>query len=61
MGRAKVSVEEHRGISEFSPEMVRVRLSDGCLLISGAGLSVERMSESSLAVSGCIGAVAFDE
>lgn len=61
MGRARVSVEEHRGISELSPEEIRVRLSEGCLLICGAGLSVDHMSESSLAVSGVIGSVVFAE
>ena len=61
MGRARVTVEAHRGINEFSPGEVRVRLSDGCLIIAGAGLSVDCMSESSLAVSGSIASVAFVE
>ena len=61
MGRARVSVETHRGISEFTPETVRVRLDDGFLLIRGAGLSVDSMSESSLAVSGSICSVSFEE
>ena len=61
MGRARVSVESHRGIGEFSPEEVRVRLSDGCLLIRGESLCIERMSETSLAVSGSIGSIAFAE
>lgn len=61
MGRTRVSIESHSGISEFSPEEIKVRLSDGCLLIRGAVLSVDYMSETSLAVSGSISSVEFVE
>lgn len=59
MGRVSLSVEAHKGISEFSPEGITVRLSAGSLLISGRGLSVDLMTESFLTVSGTIDAVSF--
>ena len=59
MGRVSLSVETHRGISEFSPEGITVRLSDGSLRIYGRGLSVDSMSESFLTVSGTIDSVSF--
>ena len=60
-GRTRVAIESHSGISEFTPQEIRVRLSDGCLVIRGADLSVDYMSENSLAVSGSISSVAFAE
>lgn len=59
MGRVSLTVEAHKGISEFTPESVTVRLSGGSLRISGRGLSVDSMSESFLTVSGTIDAVSF--
>lgn len=61
MGREAVRIEAHRGISEFSPEEIVIRLASGCIVIKGAELTIRAMSESFITVSGRIDSTAYRE
>lgn len=50
----RVLVENHGGITEFEPELIRVRVRFGTLAIHGRSLRIAKMSAKQLVVIGHI-------
>jgi len=53
-GDRRALIERHRGVTEYSPERICVRLSYGLLCICGCGLELTRMTREQLIISGRI-------
>ena len=52
MGSQRARVENHRGIAEYSPETVRIRTTQGMLVLRGRGLLVQELAQDDLV---CVG------
>lgn len=53
-GKRSVTVENHRGIVEYSDTRVRVAVKQGTVCIVGAGLVIARMTRRRLEVRGSV-------
>lgn len=53
-GNSHLSVENHRGLLEYSGEFIVVALKKGRLAIKGQGLCLEAMEKESLVIKGRI-------
>ena len=56
-GNNRVLVEGHRGVTEYDPSRVTVKVSWGALSVSGAGLELRQMSREQLVICGRIDSV----
>lgn len=59
-GDRKVLVENHRGVREYSPERISVRLTKGSLIIRGRKLNLEKMQAQTLIVTGTVEGLDFE-
>lgn len=57
VGRDRLVIERHRGISCYADEQIQIRTSYGYLLISGCGLRLCCMSREQLCITGRIDGV----
>lgn len=53
-GDRRVLVERHRGVTEYSPCSIRVKVPFGEILVEGSGLELDQMTQGQLIISGCI-------
>lgn len=53
----RVLIENHRGVSEYSTTLVRVKVKFGSVCVCGSKLELTRMSKGQLVISGIIEAV----
>ena len=56
-GDRRVLVEGHRGVTEYSPCRVTVKVGYGELSVCGSGLELRQMSKVHLVVCGCIDSI----
>ena len=54
VGDLQVSVENHRGIVEYRPDLVRINVVGGQLLVRGDGLSLGSLLDQEITVNGHI-------
>ena len=59
-GDRRVLIERHRGVIEYGPERIRVRVSYGSLCVIGWGLELVRMSHQQLVIAGRIDSVCLE-
>ena len=53
-GKRSVSIENHRGITEYRDTTVAVAVKRGCVRVSGSALSIARMTRKSVEIRGTI-------
>ena len=53
-GDARVLIEGHKGVTEYCPDRVTVRVGYGWLSVCGRGLELRQMSRQQLVISGRI-------
>lgn len=53
-GEHRVLIEHHKGIIEYTPDKIEVKVRFGSISIGGAGLEICRMTEDQLVVAGSI-------
>lgn len=56
-GDRRVLIERHKGVTEYGPQQIRVRLDFGSVCICGTGLQLARMTRQQLVVTGWIDSV----
>ena len=56
----RVLVENHGGITEFEPELIRVRVRFGTLAVHGRCLCIAKMSAKQLVITGRIDGVTLE-
>lgn len=59
VGRGELLVENHSGIIEYTGELLRVKVSDGELCVSGTGLSLAVIEKEQVRVAGTVSAVRY--
>lgn len=59
VGNAQALIENHKGLIEYTSNKVRVSVSLGELVLSGANLVIARISSDEIAVEGSISSVSF--
>lgn len=59
VGRGELLVENHSGIIEYTSELLRVKVSDGELSVSGTGLSLAVIEKEQVRVAGTVSAVRY--
>lgn len=60
LGNMQLLIENHKGIIEYTSELVRIRLNRKELIISGIGLSLGNLQAEELIVEGEITGLSFD-
>ena len=59
VGRGELLIENHSGIIEYTSELLRVKVSDGELSVSGTGLSLAVIEKEQVRVAGTVSAVRY--
>lgn len=60
LGGHSVTVENHRGLLEYTPRLVRIRVRDGQVIVEGARLRIERMTDADISLRGELVAVRME-
>lgn len=60
LGNKQLLVENHKGIIEYSTALVRIKLSQGTLVIHGEQLSLGSLQQEQILVEGIIKLVQYD-
>lgn len=53
-GERRVLVENHRGVTEYGTDRIRINVKYGSLCVCGEGLEMKRMSKHQLIITGRI-------
>ena len=59
VGREEVTIENYRGILEYSEEVVRIGTAAGVLCLKGNGLCLKQLSAECMVVTGTITGMEF--
>jgi sporulation protein YqfC len=59
VGREEVTIENYRGILEYSEEMVRIGTAAGVLCLKGNGLCLKQLSAECMVVTGKVDFLGF--
>jgi sporulation protein YqfC len=60
-GTGRVLVENHRGVTQYSDEMIGVRVKYGQVCVCGSRLKLAQMTCSRLVICGCIDSVTLEK
>ncbi|AIF52240.1 sporulation protein YqfC [Pelosinus sp. UFO1] len=60
LGNKQLLVENHKGIIEYTPSLVRINLEQGELIIHGKGLVLSNLQVEQILVEGTVGEVKYD-
>lgn len=61
VGRLQIFIENHQGIKEYAPGRIRVRTTQGILVVEGRRLAIGRIATDEIVIEGEIEAVRFEE
>lgn len=59
VGNLQVYLENHRGITEYTPELVRIAVGEGEIEIAGEGLQLRNILPEEICVEGQIKSIVF--
>lgn len=59
IGNLQVSIENHKGIIEYSNEYIRVKIKDGVIKVSGMNLVIKTIITEEIIISGKIASIDF--
>ncbi|MBO5244591.1 MAG: sporulation protein YqfC [Selenomonadales bacterium] len=59
VGRGELLIENHSGIIEYTSELLRVKVSDGEICVSGSELSLAVIESEQVRVGGMVAAVRY--
>lgn len=60
LGNKQLLVENHKGIIEYTPSLVRIKLTKGELTVSGEGLTLGNLQAEQILVEGVVREVKYD-
>lgn len=60
LGNKQILIENHKGIIEYTPSLVRVKVSQGELIINGVNLSLGNLQIEQILVEGIVRDVVYD-
>lgn len=59
IGNLQVSIENHKGIIEYSNEYIRVKIKDGVIKVSGMDLVIKTIITEEIIITGKIASIDF--
>lgn len=59
-GYSRVLVENHMGVTEYGPQLIRVRVKFGDVCVCGSGLELSRMTRGQLIIRGRIESISLN-
>ncbi|MGI6092539.1 MAG: sporulation protein YqfC [Veillonellaceae bacterium] len=60
LGNKQILIENHKGIIEYTPSLVRIKVSQGELIINGNNLSLSNLQIEQILVEGTVRDVVYD-
>lgn len=60
LGNKQLLIENHKGIIEYTPSLVRIKLNQGELIIVGRDLMLSHLQLEQILVEGIVGDVKYD-
>ncbi|MCK8826977.1 sporulation protein YqfC [Natroniella acetigena] len=60
VGNLELLIENHRGIIYYTPELIKIRIYHGLLLVAGKGLIIEELQKDDLIINGEINDLSFE-
>jgi len=60
LGNKQLLVENHKGIIEYTPSLVRIKLNQGEILVSGKNLTLCNLQLEQILVEGTVGEIKYD-
>jgi len=60
LGNQQLLVENHKGIIEYTPSLVRIKLNQGELLVIGKNLMLGNLQIEQILVEGTVGEIKYD-
>ena len=60
LGNKQLLVENHKGIIEYTPSLVRIKLNQGELLVTGKFLTLCNLQLEQILVEGIVGEIKYD-
>lgn len=60
LGNKQLLVENHKGIIEYTPSLVRIKLNQGELLVTGENLMLGNLQIEQILVEGTVGEIKYD-
>ena len=60
LGNKQLLVENHKGIIEYTPSLVRIKLNQGELRVAGKNLMLGNLQIEQILVEGTVGEVKYD-
>ena len=60
LGNKQVLVENHKGIMEYTPDLVRIKLNQGELIVGGTGLTLGNLQMEQILVEGTVKDVKYE-
>lgn len=60
LGNKQLLIENHKGIIEYTPSMIRVKLNQGELVIGGTDLTLGNLQIEQILVEGTVGELKYD-
>lgn len=61
LGNIQMLIENHKGIVEYTPLLVRIRLKQGELIICGSDLVLSHLQAEQILVEGTVSEIRFNE
>lgn len=60
LGNKQILIENHKGIIEYTPNLVRVKLSQGELTVHGVNLTLGNLQSEQILIEGTVKEVKYD-
>ena len=60
LGNQQLLIENHKGIIEYTPSLVRIKLNQGELLVAGQNLMLGNLQIEQILVEGTVGEIKYD-
>nr|WP_092068487.1 sporulation protein YqfC [Dendrosporobacter quercicolus]NSL47115.1 sporulation protein YqfC [Dendrosporobacter quercicolus DSM 1736]SDL76780.1 sporulation protein YqfC [Dendrosporobacter quercicolus] len=60
LGNKQLLIENHKGIIEYTPSMIRIKLNQGELVIGGTDLTLGNLQIEQILVEGTVGELKYD-
>lgn len=58
-GRQEISLENYRGIQEYTPERIRVNTKSGQILLTGRRLSIDYYTDTEMKITGLVSRIEY--
>ncbi|MBC8014191.1 MAG: sporulation protein YqfC [Sporomusaceae bacterium] len=60
LGNKQLLIENHKGIIEYTPSLLRIKLSQGELIVKGKDLILANLQIEQILVEGTVGEIKYD-